>query len=146
MGKGDKYIPSSRIENLRDRIHGGFPGSRLEPLSPSRLAKLVAVHPTLPDHLRELLTTVGVGTIGDSQYAIQELTNPGDIYDAQTADRLTGVVLVGDNFAGVCEAYRVVGDCWNFGPINDFGEFEPAIPNETFIDFLDDWFGTPSDD
>jgi len=136
-------MPTS-VESLRDAIQAGYPGSRLHSLTPAELDRLVAEFPTLPAHLRELFTLVGVGTIGRGRYKIHALLSPEDVYDSITAQELGGVVLVGDDFAGVCEAYRITDGQWQFGSVNANGQFRPSKPGTTLVDFLLEWYGEPA--
>lgn len=131
-----------RLQQLRSRILAKLPESDLKPLSASKLAKLDARHPDLPEHLRQLFTVVGVGSIGDSRYKIHALLAPDDVYDAETAAALDGVVIVGDDFAGTCDAYDTKRG-WKFGSIGGGCTFERS-PRRDFVEFLERRYGDPS--
>src|SRR5688500_18426494 len=94
-----------RLQRLRSTILAKLPASNLTPLTDPELAKLVEQYPGLPEHLQQLFTIVGVGPIGDGRYMIHGLLDPDEVYDPQTVAALDGVVIVGDDFAGTCEAY-----------------------------------------
>ena len=131
-----------RLEQLRSAILSKLPASRLEPLTESELGQVLLRHPNLPDHLRQLFTVLGAGVIGDSRYAIHALLDPAEVYDAETARGLDGVVLVGDDFAGTCDAYDTKRG-WKFGSIGASGEFTEA--DGDLIDFLESWYGDATD-
>src|SRR5689334_1962729 len=106
------------------------------------LASFVEQYPDLPDHLRQLFTVVGIGAIGSSRYMIHGVLDPEEVYDSETAADLAGVVLVGDDFAGNCEAYDTTRG-WKFGSIGSMGEFNGNGYSD-FIAFLEAWYGTPT--
>ena len=67
---------------------------------------------------------------------IHELMDATEIYDAQTAEDLGPVLIVGDDYAGNCEAYDPTTD-WTFGSIGSNGEFESmADEYPTIADWL----------
>ena len=127
-----------RLEQLRSAILSKLPESKLEPLTEAEVRQLLRRHPDLPDHLRQLFTVVGAGCIGDSRYMIHVLLDPSDVYDEKTARGLEGIVLVGDDFAGTCEAYDTRRG-WKFGSIGASGRFTESKGD--FIDFLESWYG-----
>ena len=133
---------SDRLLKLRTTILATLPASDLRPLAATELEALVARYPDLPEHLRQLFTVVGVGSIGDGRYMIHGLLEPDDVYDPQTASALNGVVLVGDDFAGTCEAYESKRG-WKFGSVGASGEFSPSEGGD-FVDFLECWYGDPA--
>ncbi|MEM1179188.1 MAG: hypothetical protein AAGM22_12640 [Acidobacteriota bacterium] len=66
---------------------------------------------------------------------------PDEVYDDETAAELEGVLLVGDDFGGYCEAYNTTKD-WEFGFVDDCGVFETHAPEfESFVGFLASRFG-----
>ncbi|MCA9095997.1 MAG: hypothetical protein KDA68_21100 [Planctomycetaceae bacterium] len=68
------------------------------------------------------------------------LLNPEDIYDPETARGLGGVLIVGDDFAGNCEAFDAANG-WQFGTIGDSGRFERYEEvYSSFTGFLKKWF------
>jgi hypothetical protein len=133
---------NDRLEQIRSAILAKLPGSDLRPLSAAELTGLVRRYPDLPEHLRQLFAVVGVGAIGASRYMIHGLLDPDEVYDPDTAAALAGVVLVGDDFAGTCEAYDTKRG-WKFGSIGATGEFD-ANGYGDFIDFLESWYGEPA--
>jgi hypothetical protein len=60
----------------------------------------------------------------------------------ETAAALDGVVVVGDDFAGTCEAYDTKRG-WKFGSVGASGEFSEN-GSEDFIQFLESWYGGPT--
>ena len=137
-GHGHFIGMKARLEKLRDAIVAQMPDSDLTPLSQRELSELLRQYPDMPEHLRELFAIVGVGRIGDGRYMIHGLLTPADIYDEQTAAALEGIVIVGDDFAGTCEAYDMTRG-WNFGRIGASGEFEKRRGD--FVMFLESWYG-----
>jgi len=68
------------------------------------------------------------------------LVDPDEIYDAETATSLQGVLIVGDDFAGNCEALDAANG-WQFGSIGCEGCFEAYDDvYSSFTDFLQKWF------
>ena len=132
---------SDRLRQLRATILATLPESDLTPLTEDQLAKLVERYPDLPDHLRQLFTVLGVGSIGHSRYMIYAFMDPDEVYDTETAQALEGVVLIGDDFAGTSEAYHTRRG-WKFGSIGSSGEFREN--DGDFIDFLESWYGGPA--
>ena len=59
---------------------------------------------------------------------------PEEIYDAETAKKLKGKLIVGDDFGGDCHAYDTENN-WNFGYIGGNGDFEEL--EDFYTDFLD---------
>src|SRR5436853_4756376 len=107
---------TGRLHKLRSTILAELPASDITPLTDADLAKLVERHPDLPEYLRQLFSVVGVGRIVDGRYMIHGLLDPEEVYDPETASTLNGIVLVGDDFAGTCEAYDTKHG-WRFGSI-----------------------------
>ena len=129
----------SQVENLV-KILKNHKGSTYEPVKEELLINIEKKYPNMPGNLKLLYRLLGYGCIGDSRYMIHVPTDPNDIYDRETAKELDGILVVGDDFAGNCEAYDANNN-WLFGCIADDGVFE-AYGNETpsFIHFLTEWF------
>ena len=107
-------------------------------MTQEELAAILADYPDLPEHLRQLFTIVGIGCIGDGRYMIHGTLEPAEVYDAETARALDGVVLVGDDFSGNCEAYDWKHG-WKFGSIGSSCEFSETTGD--LVDFLESWYG-----
>lgn len=129
---------NSRIERIRDQIFVLQPESILEPLTSEELWRLRSEYPTLPEHLFDLYQILGLGNIGDSGFMIHRLTKPESIYDPLTADQLSSIRIVGDDFAGWCVGYDIEED-WNFGGI-ELGKFTKISGFETILDLVESWF------
>jgi hypothetical protein len=69
------------MQKLRDTIVANHPESRLKPLTPSAMKRLLAEHPKMPAHLRDFFAQVGCGCIGDSSYMIYPPIKPTDVFD-----------------------------------------------------------------
>ena len=115
------------------------------PVKPEWIEAVDKRHPGMPEELRRLYTKYGYGAVGESLYRIHFLLDPSDIYGPETADGLGEILIVGDDFAGDCEAYDAA-DSWRFGSIGSNGEFEPYDDiYSSFIEFLEKWFITEDD-
>lgn len=127
-----------RIRKLKIALHERYPESRLDPLNADAISRLQSRLPKIPAYLLQFFAEIGCGSIGESRYMIHDHIPPGDVFDEEIALKLEGVLLIGDDFAGTCEAY----DKWTFGSIGSRGEFKPHSEYATFLDFLEDWFLT----
>jgi hypothetical protein len=136
---------TDRLTKLRSSILARLPQSRLTPLTEAGLRPVLGRYPDLPDHLRELFTVVGVGTIGDGRYMIHGTLDPLDVFDVETARGLEGIVLVGDDFAGTFEAYDARRG-WRFGTVDSSCEFCEKGPRQSrnFLEFLESRYGDTS--
>jgi hypothetical protein len=108
------------------------------------LNREIKAYPNMPADLRDFFAIIGSGTIGRSRYKIHALLTPEDVYDEETAEALEGIVIVGDDFAGYCDAYDTRGKAWVFGGINENGQFEPSPNSASFLEFLAARFGGPT--
>jgi hypothetical protein len=81
-------------------IHRVFPACRLEPVADPDLAAIGRQFPDVPGHYLEFLRQVGWGSLGDNFMLYSGLVAPDEIFDAETAAGLAGIVFLGDNFAG----------------------------------------------
>lgn len=101
-------VVKERVHRIRQILLKRLPDSRLTPMSePPK-------HPGLPEHLVCLFSELGTGTIGRGRYAIHDLMSPAEVYDEKTAASLEGILIVGDDFSGNCEAYDT-SQGWTFG-------------------------------
>jgi hypothetical protein len=91
--------------------------------------------------LKEFFTQFGFGRIGDSAYMIYDLLSPTEIWDAETAAPLDGVVLIGDDFAGTHEAYHTKRG-WEFGSVSGSGTYSAHDKYRNIIEFIEDWYCT----
>jgi len=128
------------IDDVVAQIKIREPGTSFIPVENEWIDSVVTRFPGIPEDLRRLYESHGYGSIGDSKYMIQCLLEPDEIYDAETASALDGVLIVGDDFAGHCEAYDAANG-WVFGSIGSDGIFEPYEETySSFTDFLEKWF------
>lgn len=111
-----------------------FPDSSLEPVKVEWINKVEKKYSGIPENLKYLYFNYGYGTIGSSYYSIHVLLEPDDIYDQETAEKLNGKYIVGDNFGGDCHAYDAQNN-WTFGIIDCNGDFEELT--ELYTDFID---------
>ena len=130
------------IENLVRALKQNFSDSDFMPVKAELIDSLEEKYSGVPADLKQLYETLGYGSIGHSHYMIHVPTEPTEIYDEETAAELSGVIIVGDDFAGYCEAYDTRND-WEFGYIGGDGVFETHAPEfESFTDFLATQYGT----
>ena len=122
---------------LRQRIQIGFPTSRLAPMSDSELAELQRKHPQVPAHYLQFLKNVGWGNVGDMGFMFyQGPMEPSEIYDAETAKDLKGILFIGDNFGGWVLGVNERGNLVSF----DGSSAGPEPEEEgTVYEFLADW-------
>ncbi|WP_312525344.1 hypothetical protein [Comamonas sp.] len=127
---------------LRQYLMENYPKSRLEVLSEEKMDDLLVRHPELPADYIQFLLEVAWGTIGDMDYSVYSApVEPSFVFDPGTAESLVNVVLIGDDFAGVQEAFRLESGGFVFGSVDSLdGCFEPA--NETFSEFIQSLFVT----
>ena len=128
------------VDEVMSQILKKEPATSLMPVKEEWLAAVDEKYPGMPDHLRRLYSRFGYGSIGESRYMIHCLLEPSEIYDPVTAEGLSGILIVGDDFAGNCEAYDAANS-WRFGSIEENGEFEPyGHVYSSFVAFLRSWF------
>lgn len=129
-----------KIDDIIAQIQLREPATSFMPVKSEWFESKAKQYPGMPEELKRLYTTHGYGSIGDSRYMIHCLLDPDEIYDPETAIELEGVFIVGDNFAGNCEAYDAANG-WPFGSIGSNGRFEPYGERyQSFTHFLKDWF------
>ncbi len=128
------------IDDVVAQIQIREPATSFMPVRTEWIDSVATRFPGMPDDLRRLYETYGYGSIGDSRYMIHCLLEPDGIYDSETARGLKGVLIVGDDFAGQCEAYDAANG-WLFGSIGSNGSFESYDGiYSSFTDFLEKWF------
>ena len=133
------------IDDVVAQIHVREPATAFMPLKTEWIDSAAKRYPGMPDDLRHFYATYGYGSIGNSRYMIHCLLEADEIYDPETARGLEGVLIVGDDFAGHCEAYDAANG-WLFGSIGSNGRFEPYDGiYSSFTDFLEKWFVADDD-
>ncbi|MDG3005468.1 hypothetical protein [Paludisphaera mucosa] len=92
---------STDFSDLRDAIHRVWPDTALETLSAEEVASIGREHLGIPEHYTAFLRLIGWGSLGPGAFmfysgpvAAEEVFGP--------APALSGVWLVGDDFAGWC--------------------------------------------
>jgi len=112
---------------LRKSLLERFPDSQLKPLSAKEIKQVQKEHPAVPKEYLDILATLGWGTIGKLRFQLYSgLVAPSSIYDATTAKKLAGVLLIGDDYSGYCVGYHTLKD-WKFGEISSNGTFRPCL-------------------
>jgi len=127
------------VQTLVDALRR-IDGSSFDPVKEAWIDAAEKRYPGMPEDLRDLYHQLGYGRIGNSRYMIHAMVAPGDIYDEETADSLRGVIVVGDDFAGTCEAYDAAHG-WVFGSIGSDGRFERNDKCRSLVEFLLQWYG-----
>jgi hypothetical protein len=129
-----------KIDDVIAQIQSREPATAYMPVKTEWVNSAARRYPGMPDDLKHFYATYGYGSIGDNRYMIHCLLEAGDIYDAKTAHGLDGILIVGDDFAGHCEAYDAANG-WRFGSIGSNGQFEPYDGiYSSFTDFLEKRF------
>lgn len=101
------------IDNLIIELQK-IPGSQFLEMKSVWIESAQSKYSGMPDDLVYLYRTLGYGNVGESRYMIHALIEPEDIYDSDTAKELEGCLIVGDDYAGNCEAYDAKNG-WIFG-------------------------------
>ena len=96
---------SHRVDQFIAKIKMAFPTSVFYPIDIEKLDAIDQKYPGMPEDLKELYQGLGYGSIGDSRYSVHFLLEPNEIYDDETAEELKGKLIVGDDFAGNCDAF-----------------------------------------
>lgn len=91
----------SQFDDLRAQKGQGTPFDQLTPLATDALARLRAAHPDAPAGYLDFLANVGFGELGDATFMLYSgLLTPDEVY-GETPEGLEGVLLFGDDLAGV---------------------------------------------
>jgi len=123
-----------KVKRVIELLQRTFPLSSFNAAKSEWITEVQEKYPDVPETLNDLYSNLGYGTIGDSYYFIHLLTEPSDIYDQETSQKLKGKFIVGDDFNGTCHAYDAQNN-WTFGYIDCNGEFNNL--SETYADFVD---------
>lgn len=103
------------FESLLAALQRVLPTCQLERVPEPELVALRQQHPDVPDHYLAFLRQVGWGSLGGTFMLYNGLVEPGEIFDPQTAAKLDGLLIFGDNFAGEVvgfdtrQGWRLVG-------------------------------------
>jgi hypothetical protein len=84
-----------------------FPQAQLETLSDEQLAAIRKQHPGVPEHYLAFLRLVGWGSVCSSLMLYDGLVGPEEIFDPETASKLEGIVLFGDNMSGDVVGFEI---------------------------------------
>jgi hypothetical protein len=126
-------INMDNVKKTIEILKRTFPDSSFDFVKEEWISSVERKYPDIPDSLKSLYRELGYGTIGDSYYSIHAFLEPTDIYDQETAERLKGKYIVGDDFCGDCHAYDAE-DNWKFGFIDCNGEFNDLT--DIYPDFI----------
>ncbi|MFZ6641032.1 SMI1/KNR4 family protein [Undibacterium sp. TC4M20W] len=104
----------SQYSDLSHLLNVGALLGKLKPVDPVRIQENQRTHGELPSDYVEFLTSIGAGTIGDSQYSLYSgLIDPDFIY-GDDRQQVENILFFGDDFQGfnagfkTDEAWRVV--------------------------------------
>ncbi len=128
-----------KIEKLIKLLNQNAPDSKFYTVEDKWIEDIEKIYPNIPSDLKYLFKKIGYGSVGDSSYMIHVPMEPDEVYDDATAKELEGILIVGDDFMGSCEAYNTKKG-WAFGCIGSDGLFkEYGSEIESFVDFLINW-------
>jgi hypothetical protein len=131
------------VDQIKTRLLETYPDSRLEIVPPAEIDQIRKEYPGIPEDYLQYLEVVGAGRIGKMMFMVYSgPCSPSDIYDAETAESLRGIVLIGDDFSGDCVGYDA-NDKWQIGEVGSSCEFQPPYGgNTSFVEMLYDRFLT----
>ncbi|MDO5086294.1 MAG: hypothetical protein Q4D74_01640 [Comamonadaceae bacterium] len=91
----------SQFDDLLAQKGQGTPFDQLTPLAADALARLRAAHPNAPAGYLDFLANIGFGELGEAAFMLYSgLLTPDEVY-GETPEGLQGVLLFGDDLAGV---------------------------------------------
>lgn len=91
--------------------------SKLKPLEPAKLQRLIDRYPALPSDYVSFLISLGFGEIGEAQYMIYSgLGEPDFVYGEPVPPQLEKVILFGDDFQGFNAGFQT--DSWEIVEID----------------------------
>ena len=127
---------------LKKRIAHYAPESRLTLLSVDERLKLKSDYPCLPNDYFEYLENIGYGPVGKMSFSIYSgPVETDEIFDQQTADEISHILLFGDDYSGWMFGYDTTMDPWEMRLLNH-AEILPVEDNDplTFTEFIHNEF------
>jgi hypothetical protein len=126
---------SERVQDVAARLRLREPKSRLDPWTEKQLLELKTHYTEVPEDYLLYLKLVGSGSIGDSRFVVYGgFLEPNEVYGPD-ALRFSGILLIGDDFAGDCLGYNTRAN-WELGWISSSQRWDPETKNKAFIDLL----------
>ena len=122
-------------QSLLKKIYDKYPNSNLVQFTNVEVKEFESKFGIIPEHYKEFLRVIGHGTIGDGNYALYGFMDIDEVYDSLTATGLNDVVLIGDDFSGCCDAFRISD--WILGTIDVPVRFEPNDKEITYQEYLE---------
>jgi hypothetical protein len=134
QGVCGQTIMSEIIERLRQ-----VPGSRLRPLAQGQISAIRAKYPHVPDDYLLLLSQLGHGRLGDSQFSVYSGLVPAASILGPVEGRLESILFVGDDFAGGHVGYDTSMVPWRLVSF-DHSDLEGIIEKtSTLLEYLGSW-------
>ncbi len=96
------------FQDLKDSAPHSSMLSKLQPVTSAMLAHLSECYPSLPEDYSTFLKEFGSGAVGADQplfILYDGLLAPNEIYDADSATALEGILLFGDDMQGYCAGF-----------------------------------------
>jgi len=101
-------------------------------LTEVELSNLMAACPGLPTDYLGYLRDVGWGEAATGRMIYSGPISPKDVYGASVD--LPGIVLLGDDLAGYCFGYDLVGG--TYGEISPTGGWQPSPSDSGFVQYV----------
>lgn len=130
------------FQDLKNNSPHGSMLSKLQPVASSMLAHLIECYPSLPSDYSAFLKEFGSGAVGAEQplfILYDGLLAPDEIYDAQSATALDGILLFGDDMQGYCAGFDT-DNAWEvveIDPLDGQAHVVAASFQEYLWDMLD---------
>jgi hypothetical protein len=117
-------------------IRRAFPDSEFGPVPEAELAAIRWRNPGVPDHYFEFLRQVGAGRLGNRDFMIYSgLCEPDEVFDAETAASLAGVLFFGDDYSGWMVGFDTRND-WQLVGVDSTSPLPVPEKARTVGDFL----------
>ncbi|MFZ6875351.1 SMI1/KNR4 family protein [Undibacterium sp. Di27W] len=97
----------NQYSDLHYLVNAGGLLSRLKPVDLIELQSKQPVHNKLPSDYVEFLTSIGAGTMGDSQYSLYSGPIHPDFVYGDGQQQLENIVLFGDDFQGFNAGFKI---------------------------------------
>ncbi|MDP1978674.1 SMI1/KNR4 family protein [Undibacterium sp.] len=124
----------SQYSDLSHLLSTGALLGKLKPVDPMRIQESQQVHEKLPSDYVDFLTSIGAGTIGDSQYSLYSgLIDPDFIY-GDDRQQVENILFFGDDFQGFNAGFKT-DEAWCIVEVNPL-DLEVSIVAPDFQTFI----------
>ncbi|UVL63545.1 SMI1/KNR4 family protein [Pseudomonas sp. B21-032] len=127
------------FQDLKNNSPHGSMLSKLQPVASSMLAHLNECYPSLPEDYSSFLKEFGSGAVGAEQplfILYDGLLAPNEIYDADSATALEGILLFGDDMQGYCAGFDTAWQVVEIDPLDGQAHVVAASFQEYLRDLL----------